>query len=60
MPTKLLDNGVLGTVYTFRGPRSHRPVKITVPHAYWMRAREASALKKANEKFRRELPLAYC
>ena len=41
------------TVYSFRGPRSHRRVKVLVQHAWHQRWRESTALKEANARFLR-------
>jgi hypothetical protein len=40
------------TIYTFRGPKSHRPVGVVVPSPQWMEAREEWALKIANARFK--------
>ena len=42
-----VSEGLLSTIYSFRGPRSHRQVEIEIPHAYWMVDREARALRIA-------------
>lgn len=41
----------LSTYYFFRGPRSHRPVMVSVRHPFYARFREEMALERA--KFRR-------
>jgi hypothetical protein len=46
-----VSEGLLETHYSFRGPKSHRPVVVTVPFSYWMAAREEKALKCANARY---------
>ena len=43
----------LRTVYSFRGPRSHRPVEVSVPHGFYGKFCEERALETANKKILR-------
>lgn len=42
----------LNTYYYFRGPRSHRPVQVTVRHPFYARFREEQALDKVNGRWK--------
>lgn len=48
MPIKIkVEEGPLYRWYSFRGPKSHRPVKVAVAHPWYQRWRESEALKHA-------------
>ena len=47
-----VSEGVLETIYSFRGPRSHRSVSVTVNHAHYMEVLETRALKIANARMK--------
>lgn len=51
MPIKIkVEEGPLYRWYSFRGPKSHRPVKVTVVQEWYQRWRESVALTHANAR----------